>query len=65
MVAVLPRGGEAADKEPKYVCCVERGLNLGDFLKERDCEFVCTDSKDGPDSGTCSESDMVQIQCVT
>eukprot|EP00877_Chromochloris_zofingiensis_P002167 jgi/Chrzof1/11951/Cz06g15230.t1 len=50
VVAVLPRGGEAADKEPKYVCCVERGLNLGDFLKERDCEFVCTDSKDGPDS---------------
>jgi formate dehydrogenase len=49
VVAVLPEAGKAS-KNPDYVCCVERALNLRDFLKERGCEIVATSDKEGENS---------------
>ena len=56
VIAVLPGGGEAA-KNPKYVCCVENALGLGDFCKQRGWELVVTADKEGRDSGGCGFDD--------
>jgi formate dehydrogenase len=49
IVAVLPPGGQAADN-PKYVNCVENGLGLREFAKEKGAQVVITDDKEGKDS---------------
>ena len=49
VIAVLPPGGGAA-KEPRYVNCVENGLGLPDFLKDR-AEVLVTADKEGSDCG--------------
>ena len=50
VVAVFPKGGEAAKNE-KYVNCEENALGLRDWAKENKAELVVTSSKDGDDSG--------------
>ena len=50
VVAVFPKGGEAA-KNDKYVNCEENALGLRDWAKENKAELVVTSSKDGDDSG--------------
>ena len=41
MLAVLPRGGEAA-KNPAYLCCIENGLNLRKWLEDQGHVYITT-----------------------
>eukprot|EP00891_Asterochloris_glomerata_P003956 jgi/Astpho2/3956/Aster-01132 len=47
VVAVLPKGGDAANREG-FVNCVEQALGLPEFLKQKNAELVVTADKDGP-----------------
>ncbi|EIE20521.1 formate dehydrogenase [Coccomyxa subellipsoidea C-169] len=49
IVAVLPKGGPAADN-PKYLNCVENGLGLREWLEESGHTFIATADKEGSDS---------------
>ncbi len=50
IVAVLPKGGPAAEN-PKYLNCVENGLGLREWLEESGHAFIATADKEGSDSG--------------
>ena len=64
VVAVFPKGGEAAKNE-KYVNCEENALGLRDWAKENKAELVVTSSKDGDDSGTsCHPLAVLLFVCV-
>jgi hypothetical protein len=59
VIAVLPPGGAAA-KEPRYVNCVENGLGLPEFLKDR-AEVLVTADKEGADCGV--RSTLLNLMC--
>ncbi|ORY32849.1 formate dehydrogenase [Naematelia encephala] len=50
VLAVLYRGGKAAEEEKKLLGTVENKLGIEEWLKEQGHEFVVTDDKEGPDS---------------
>ncbi|WWC86153.1 uncharacterized protein L201_001026 [Kwoniella dendrophila CBS 6074] len=50
VLAILYKGGKAAEEEQKLLGTVENSLGIADWLKQNGHEFVVTDSKEGPDS---------------
>jgi len=50
IMAVLYKGGKAAEEEPRLLGTVENQLGIGKWLKEQGHEFIVTDDKEGPDS---------------
>ncbi|WVF70891.1 hypothetical protein IAT40_005686 [Kwoniella sp. CBS 6097] len=50
VLAVLYKGGKAAEEEPRLLGTLENRLGIADWLKKEGHEFVVTDDKEGPDS---------------
>jgi len=50
IMAVLYRGGPAAEQEPRLLGTIENKLGMADWARENGHEFVVTDDKEGPDS---------------
>ncbi|WVQ97222.1 hypothetical protein IAU59_004332 [Kwoniella sp. CBS 9459] len=50
ILAVLYKGGKAAEEEPRLLGTLENRLGIADWLKKEGHEFVVTDDKEGPDS---------------
>ncbi|KAK9805175.1 hypothetical protein WJX72_003582 [[Myrmecia] bisecta] len=49
VLAVLPKGGEAA-KQPDYLVCVENALGLREWLEKQGIKYVVAADKEGPNS---------------
>ncbi|WVR05794.1 hypothetical protein IAU60_002819 [Kwoniella sp. DSM 27419] len=50
ILAVLYKGGKAAEEEPKLLGTVENQLGIADWVKQQGHELIVTDDKEGPDS---------------
>ncbi|OCF32774.1 formate dehydrogenase [Kwoniella heveanensis BCC8398] len=50
ILAVLYKGGKAAEEEPRLLGTLENRLGIADWLQKEGHEFVVTDDKEGPDS---------------
>ncbi|GFZ46977.1 formate dehydrogenase, partial [Saitozyma sp. JCM 24511] len=50
VMAVLYRGGKAAQEEPRLLGTVENKLGMEGWLREGGHEFIVTDDKEGPNS---------------
>ncbi|RSH80810.1 formate dehydrogenase (NAD+) [Saitozyma podzolica] len=50
IMAILYKGGKAAEEEPRLLGTVENKLGLSDWLKQQGHEFIVTDDKEGPGS---------------
>ncbi|ORX35758.1 formate dehydrogenase [Kockovaella imperatae] len=50
VMAVLYKGGKAAQEEPRLLGTIENKLGISDWLREQGHEFIVTEDKEGPDS---------------
>ncbi|EIW82873.1 NAD-dependent formate dehydrogenase [Coniophora puteana RWD-64-598 SS2] len=50
VLAILYRGGEAAQQEPRLLGTVENQLGIREWLESQGHEYIVSDSKEGPDS---------------
>ncbi|KAI0081349.1 NAD-dependent formate dehydrogenase [Panus rudis PR-1116 ss-1] len=50
VLAILYRGGEAAQQEPRLLGTVENQLGIRQWLESQGHEFIVSDDKEGPDS---------------
>ncbi|KAG6332702.1 hypothetical protein ID866_6383, partial [Astraeus odoratus] len=50
VLAILYKGGAAAEAEPRLLGTVENQLGLREFLESQGHEYIVSDSKEGPDS---------------
>ncbi|WRT64051.1 uncharacterized protein IL334_000979 [Kwoniella shivajii] len=50
VLAVLYKGGKAAEEEPRLLGTLENSLGIADWLKKEGHELVVTDDKEGPNS---------------
>lgn len=50
VLAILYRGGKAAEEESRLLGTLENALGFADWLKDQGHEFIVSDSKEGPDS---------------
>nr|XP_018267095.1 formate dehydrogenase [Kwoniella dejecticola CBS 10117]OBR89253.1 formate dehydrogenase [Kwoniella dejecticola CBS 10117] len=50
VLAVLYKGGQAAQEEPRLLGTIENSLGISDWLKKEGHEFIVTDDKEGPNS---------------
>ncbi|CAD6587600.1 MAG: formate dehydrogenase (NAD+) [Tremellales sp. Tagirdzhanova-0007] len=50
IMAILYKGGKAAEEEPRLLGTVENKLGMADWAKQEGHEFIVTDDKEGPNS---------------
>ncbi|KAI1794094.1 NAD-dependent formate dehydrogenase [Ganoderma leucocontextum] len=50
VLAILYKGGEAAQQEPRLLGTIENQLNLREWLESEGHELIVSDDKEGPDS---------------
>ncbi|TFK54117.1 hypothetical protein OE88DRAFT_1732824 [Heliocybe sulcata] len=50
VLAILYKGGAAAQQEPRLLGTIENQLGIREWLEKQGHEFVVTDDKEGPDS---------------
>jgi len=50
VLAILYKGGKAAQEEPRLLGTVENKLGIADWLKQQGHELIVTDDKEGPNS---------------
>ncbi|PCH43627.1 NAD-dependent formate dehydrogenase [Wolfiporia cocos MD-104 SS10] len=50
VLAILYRGGDAAQQEPRLLGTIENQLGIREWLESQGHEFIVSDDKEGPDS---------------